>query len=71
MSEIWDIEFWSVGHVGAMYHVFSLIGTTAIDPKSHRLYLSAATIAPASGQPQGAGRRNYVPGSFVIIVVGD
>ena len=45
--------------------------TMAIDPKSHRLYLSAATIAPTSGQPQGTGRRNYVPGSFVILVVGE
>lgn len=47
--------------------------TMALDPKTHRLYLSAATIAPApDGQPQtGRGRRNFVPGSFAIIVVGD
>ncbi len=46
--------------------------TMAIDPQTHRLYLSAATIAPdTAGQPQGRGRRNFVPGSFVILVVGD
>jgi DNA-binding beta-propeller fold protein YncE len=46
--------------------------TMALDPKTHRLYLSAATVAPSAdaGQPQ-RGRRNYVPGSFAIIVVGD
>jgi hypothetical protein len=45
--------------------------TMALDPKTHRIYLSAATAAPAAeGQPQ-TGRRNFVPGSFVIIVVGD
>jgi DNA-binding beta-propeller fold protein YncE len=47
--------------------------TMALDPKTHRVYLSAATMAPAAeGQPQtGRGRRNFVPGSFSIIVVGD
>ena len=46
--------------------------TMQIDSQTHRLYLSAATIAPAAaGQPQGGGRRNFVPSSFVIIVVGD
>jgi DNA-binding beta-propeller fold protein YncE len=46
--------------------------TMALDPKTQRLYLSAATIAPdVAGQPQGRGRRNFVPGSFVILVVGD
>ncbi len=48
--------------------------TIALDPKSHRLYLSAATqAATPAGQPQGkgGGRRSYVPGSFVIVVVGD
>jgi DNA-binding beta-propeller fold protein YncE len=49
--------------------------TMAIDPKTHRLYLSAATPlpAPAAGQPKtkGGGRRGSVPGSFVIVVVGD
>ena len=45
--------------------------TMALDPKTHRVYLSAATIAPVpEGQPQ-TGRRNFVPGSFVVIVVGD
>lgn len=50
--------------------------TLALDPKTHRLYLSAATAgpapaAPADTQPKTKGRRNYVPGSFMIIVVGD
>jgi DNA-binding beta-propeller fold protein YncE len=46
--------------------------TMALDPKTHRLYLSAATAAPAGAgaQPKG-GRRGMVPGSFVIVVVGD
>jgi len=47
--------------------------TMAIDPKTHRLYLSAATPAPAPAdatKAQAKGRR-YAPGSFVIIVVGD
>jgi len=49
--------------------------TIAMDPKTHRLYLAAATRAPAT--PGGAaakkkgGRRGYVPGSFVVLVVGD
>ena len=47
--------------------------TMAIDPKTGRLYLSAATAGPppADAQPKTKGRRNFVPGSFVIIVVGD
>jgi hypothetical protein len=59
--------------------------TMTLDPKSHRLYLSAATAAPAAaGAPEGTkaapdgtkaktkgGRRRMVPGSFVVIVVGD
>jgi hypothetical protein len=49
--------------------------TMTIDPKSHRVYLSAATAAPtlaAGTQPQTkGGRRGYLPGSFVIVVVGD
>jgi DNA-binding beta-propeller fold protein YncE len=53
--------------------------TMALDAKSHRIYLSAATYAPAgAGKAQakttapakGAGRgRNIVPGSFVVLVV--
>lgn len=47
--------------------------TMTLDPKTHKLYLSAATSAPApaapAGQPQPKGRRNFVPNSFVIIVV--
>jgi DNA-binding beta-propeller fold protein YncE len=51
--------------------------TIALDPKTHRLYLSAATPATASAPAEkGAtkkkgGRRGYVPGSFVVLVVGD
>jgi DNA-binding beta-propeller fold protein YncE len=53
--------------------------TIALDPKTHRLYLSAATPGPAPA-PAGAdkpaakkkgGRRSYVPGSFVVLVVGE
>ena len=44
--------------------------TMTIDPKTHRLYLAAATPVPAPAQKKG-GRRGNVPGSFVIIVVGD
>ena len=44
--------------------------TLALDRKTHRLYLSSATIAenPAGGEAP-RGRRNYVPGSFAILVV--
>jgi DNA-binding beta-propeller fold protein YncE len=46
--------------------------TMALDPKTHRLYLSAATPAPApAGTQTKGGRRGNVPGSFVIVVVGD
>ena len=49
--------------------------TIALDPKTHRLYLSAATPGPApagdAGKPQTKGRRPMVPGSFRVIVVGD
>ena len=46
--------------------------TMALDPKTHRLYLSAATPAQAAdGAAKKGGRRGNVPGSFVIIVVGD
>ena len=51
--------------------------TIALDPRTHRLYLSAATAGPATpaaaagGQPKTKGRRNFVPGSFSIVVVGD
>jgi DNA-binding beta-propeller fold protein YncE len=49
--------------------------TLALDPSTHRVYLSAASAAPAPAagtppQTKGGGRR-YLPGSFVIIVVGD
>jgi DNA-binding beta-propeller fold protein YncE len=53
--------------------------TLTLDRKTHRLYLPAATRlpAPANAQPKGAqpkakgGRRGNVPGSFVILVIGD
>ena len=44
--------------------------TMIIDSVTNRLYLSAAKMAPvAADAPPAQGRRNYVPGSFVIIVV--
>jgi len=57
--------------------------TMTIDPKTHNIYLSAATAVSApdaktetrtktAPAKKGGGRgRNMVPGSFVIVVVGD
>ncbi len=46
--------------------------TVAFDPKTHRLYLSAATRAAAPATPaKKAGRPSYEPGSFVVLVVGE
>lgn len=46
--------------------------TMTLDPKTQRLYLSAATpMPPAEGAQTKGGRRGNVPGSFVVIVVGD
>jgi hypothetical protein len=47
--------------------------TIAMDPKTHRLYLSAATpeSAPTAKAATKGGRRRYVPGSFVVLVVGE
>ena len=55
--------------------------TLAIDPKTHRIYLSAATVAPPADAPKAApgqvpakkkgGGRSLVPGSFVVLVVGE
>jgi DNA-binding beta-propeller fold protein YncE len=59
--------------------------TIALDPQTHRIYLAAATYAPAStpeanavakkapaGAAKGAGRRrNMVAGSFAVLVVSD
>lgn len=57
--------------------------TIALDFQTHRIYLAAATPASApatksetktasAGATKGAGRRrNMVPGSFAILVVGD
>jgi DNA-binding beta-propeller fold protein YncE len=56
--------------------------TMAIDPKTHRIYLSAASYAArpeakaenkTATPKKGGGRRggSIVPGSFVVLVVGD
>jgi DNA-binding beta-propeller fold protein YncE len=48
--------------------------TIALDPKTHRLYLSAATpeaTAPDAKKAATKGRRRYAPGSFVVVVVGE
>jgi DNA-binding beta-propeller fold protein YncE len=48
--------------------------TIAMDPETHRLYLSAATPEPIpvdKAAKKGGVRRTYVPGSFVVLVVGD
>jgi DNA-binding beta-propeller fold protein YncE len=51
--------------------------TITRDPKTHRIYLSAATFEPApAGEPKAepkkkGQRRNVVPGSFAILVVGE
>jgi len=51
--------------------------TIAMDPNTHRLYLAAATPAPAATAPakdankkKGGGRR-YAPDSFCVVVVGE
>jgi WD40 repeat protein len=59
-------------HVVATVPTQATARTMTIDPKTHRLYLSAATPAAApAGTEKKGGRRGNVPGSFVIIVVGD
>ncbi len=50
--------------------------TIALDPKTHRLYLSAATAEPSPADAEktkakAKGRRRMVPGSFVVVVVGE
>ncbi len=49
--------------------------TMTLDPKTHRLYFPAATPEPAAADAEKAkakgGRRRMVPGSFVIVVVGE
>ena len=47
--------------------------TIALDPRTHRLYLSAATpdTAPAAKPATKGSRRRYVSGSFVVLVVGE
>jgi len=49
--------------------------TMTLDPRTHRLYLSAATADPApAAEAKPAtkgGRRRFLPGSFVVVVVGD
>ncbi len=50
--------------------------TIALDPKTHRLYLSAATpqatpAKSATNAPAKKARRSYEPGSFCVLVVGE
>ena len=45
--------------------------TIAMDPKTHRLYLSAATIDDKAAPAKKGGRRPYVAGSFGVLVVGE
>lgn len=45
--------------------------TIAMDPKTRRLYLSAATIDETKAPAKKGGRRPYVTGSFVVLVVGE
>jgi DNA-binding beta-propeller fold protein YncE len=49
--------------------------TIALDPKTHRLYLSAATPEPAGAEKAPAkkkgGRRRYLPGSFSVLIIGE
>ena len=43
--------------------------TMALDPRTHRIYLSAATFQPETApQPEGRRRRATVPGSFKVLV---
>ena len=42
--------------------------TMAVDTKTHRVLLVTAT--PDAANPGGGRRRNYVPGSFTLLVVG-
>ena len=42
--------------------------TMALDTKTHRVFLVTATPDPAN--PGQGRRRNYVPGSFTLLVVG-
>jgi signal transduction histidine kinase len=46
--------------------------TMTLDPKTHRIYLAAATFGPAPEQAQGAPRRRppIVPGTFKVLVYG-
>ena len=46
--------------------------TMALDPKTHRIYLAAATFQPAPPPAPGAPRRRppIVPGSFKVLVYG-
>ncbi len=46
--------------------------TMALDPKTHRIYLAAATFGPAPEQAPGAPRRRppIVPGSFKVLEYG-
>ncbi len=41
--------------------------TFALDPKTHHIFLAAATVAPTAPDPAQHYRRAYVPGSFVLL----
>jgi hypothetical protein len=41
----------------------------ALDPKTHRIYLSAATLQPTpAGAPASGHRHATVPGTFKVLV---
>jgi YVTN family beta-propeller protein len=45
--------------------------TLALDPKTHRIYLATAkVIPPAPGEQPGGRRRNFLPDSFELLIVG-
>jgi DNA-binding beta-propeller fold protein YncE len=45
--------------------------TMALDPKTHRIYLATAkVIPPAPGEQPSGRRRNFLPGSFELLIVG-
>ena len=44
--------------------------TMALDPKTHRIYLAAATLQPKESTPATSHRRATVPGTFKVLVYG-
>jgi hypothetical protein len=61
------------------FKVVSTVPTQAIartitfDPKTHRLYRAVPSVPPSvpGDQPKIKGRRNHLPGSLVLVFVGD